>query len=382
MHYQDPQISKLISGHAKGTLNGSEQKELDNWLKDDANRQVFEKALKKEEILAKSFEYDHYQTEMVWDRIDKKLFGKNIYLQWAKYAAAIIIPLILGLGIFLLSDTDQPEYAQETILPVVKKATLFLSDGSTQALDENTITTILEGDGQVVGVDSSNTLAYVGVKTKELIYNTLKVPYGGEYNLKLSDGTKVWLNSGSELRYPIDFVGDKREIFLKGEGYFDVAHNSEKPFLVHTDHSVVQVYGTRFNVMSYANDNNEQVTLVEGKVGFSINGKQTLLEPGQQAELNLKNDEVSVKAVDTSYYTGWVDGTMKFKNLSIRELSKRIARWYDVDFFFANTTVAEFGFSGKFDRDCDFELLMDLLERTTNVQIEVKGRTVIVKEIK
>ena len=380
MHYQDPNISKLISGFAKGSLNQKEQEELDIWLKDEQHQHLFKKALHKNEILEKSIMYDTFNKEQIWDNIDKELFSKKIGLNWYKYVAAIALPVLITIGIIYFTDTPQPELTHDVIMPGVNKATLFLSDGSTVVLDDNATNQVVE-NGLVIGVDSLNTLEYIDAEVSREVINTLRIPVGGEYHVKLSDGTIVWLNSDSELRYPVNFVGDKREVYLKGEGFFDVKHDATSPFIVHTDHSDVTVYGTRFNVMSYSDDAVEQVTLVDGKVGVTISQQQTILSPGQQSELNLKSNKLALKDVDTSYYTGWVDGVMKFKNMPLKDLSKRISRWYDVDFYFANSSVAEFGFSGKFDRDCDFNLLMELLERTTNVKIEVNDRTVVVKEV-
>jgi ferric-dicitrate binding protein FerR (iron transport regulator) len=380
MHYQDPNISKLISGFAKGSLNQKEQEELDTWLKNEQHQHLFKKALRKNEILEKSIMYDTFNKEQIWDNIDKELFSKKIGLNWYKYVAAIILPVLITIGIIYITDTPQPELTHDVIMPGVNKATLFLSDGSTVVLDDNVTNQVVE-NGLVIGVDSLNTLEYIDAEVSREVINTLRIPVGGEYHVKLSDGTIVWLNSDSELRYPVNFVGDKREVYLKGEGFFDVKHDATSPFIVHTDHSDVTVYGTRFNVMSYSDDAVEQVTLVDGKVGVTISQQQTILSPGQQSELNLNSNKLALKDVDTSYYTGWVDGVMKFKNMPLKDLSKRISRWYDVDFYFANSSVAEFGFSGKFDRDCDFNLLMELLERTTNVKIEVNDRTVVVKEV-
>ena len=237
-------------------------------------------------------------------------------------------------------------------------------------------------NGQVVGRDSSNTLAYGSFKTNEIIYNTVKIPYGGEYQLQLSDGTRVWLNSGSVLKFPVNFVGKQREVSLKGEAYFEVAHLADKPFIVHTDHSNVKVYGTSFNVMSYADDKVEQVTLLEGSVGVEVNGQQTMIKPGEQAELNTVTEIVELKEVEATLYTSWVDGVFRFKNMPMKELSKKLSRWYDVDFFFANDNVSEFPFTGRIKRDADFEYFMNLIEKTTNVEVSIDGRTVLVKETK
>ena len=161
-----------------------------------------------------------------------------------------------------------------------------------------------------------------------------------------------------------------------------MAHNASSPFIVHTDHSNVKVYGTAFNVMSYEDEEVEQVTLVEGSVGLEVNGQQTMIQPGQQAELNINTTRVELKEVNTALYTSWVDGIFRFKNMSMKEISRKLARWYNVDFFFANNAVSEFPFTGRIKRDVDFEYFMSLIAKTTNVEITIEGRTVLIKEIK
>ncbi|MCU4174199.1 FecR family protein [Carboxylicivirga sp. N1Y90] len=372
--------SKTLWKVYKDTASVDELKQFNQWLKtSDQNKLYFD--LFCEKIEAERQELDNSEIEKSWKQIYYSIAVKKRFNSILKYAAAITLPLILGLSIFYLNNTSQTKTtAHNEILPGVRKATLFLSDGSTIALDVNDSDIVFKENGQVVGKDSLSTLEYIDVGTNELIYNTIKIPYGGEYNLRLSDGTIVWLNAGSELRYPVNFIGNKREVFIKGEGFFDVAHIVSSPFLVHTDYSTVKVYGTEFNVMSYSDDKIEQVTLVDGKVGININGKQTLLKPGEQAEVTPHSSVVAVKKVDTELYTAWTGGELIFENMPLNELAKKLARWYKVDFFFANDGVSQKRFTGIIDKNNDFEFFMSLIEKTTNVKIIVNGRTVLVKE--
>ncbi len=321
--------------------------------------------------------------EKSWKQVYFSIAVKKRFYTIFKYAAAIVLPLMIGLGVLYLTDNSDTEIAQnEEILPGVKKATLFLSDGSALTLEDNESNIVLEEDGILVGKDSSNVLTYANAQTNKVIHNTIKVPTGGEYNLVLSDGTEVWLNADSELKYPVSFWGNNREIHLKGEGFFKVAHDSAKPFIVHSKNSSVKVYGTEFNFMSYREDKLEQITLVEGSVGINIDGQQTMLEPGQQAEIQLASSSLSVKEVDTELYTSWTGGELVFEYMPLNELAKKLSRWYEVDFFFANQTVTQKQFTGVISKDLDFEFFMSLIEKTTNVKITIDNRTVLVQEQK
>ncbi|WP_430815639.1 FecR domain-containing protein [Carboxylicivirga sp. RSCT41] len=374
--------SKILWRVHKEIASPEEQALFNTWrYASSKNKAFFEQFCNK--IEAERTQLTEVEIENSWKQVYYSIAVKKRFYSVFKYAAAITIPLMLGLGILYFSENSQTQMTErEEILPGVKKATLFLSDGSSLSLEDNSTSIVFRENELVIGKDSANVLEYIDVKSNVLIYNTIKVPIGGEYSLKLSDGTNIWLNAGSELRYPVNFVGDRREVFLKGEGYFDVAHNDAKPFLVNTPLSAVKVFGTAFNVMSYEEDKRQEVTLVEGKVGLAVNNKLSLLEPGQQAVFNKASSNVAIREVDTEIYTAWTKGELIFDNMPMDEFAKKIARWYDVDFFFANQRVAQKRFAGSINKNIDFEHFMALLEKTTNVKIIVEGRTVLVKELK
>ncbi|TRX71419.1 FecR family protein [Carboxylicivirga sp. M1479] len=377
-------IYTLIYKQLVHSITDDEQSVVDNWRKQNSRNELLYQRVVDQKSINNSFNvYKSIDTDNAFNKvIAPAAIKRRLLPTFFKYAAAVVIPLLLGLSIWLISEQQQPNATiSELIVPGSNKAMVVLSDGSTVELANESSAIVLEEDGKVVGKDSLHTLSYQHVTADKLIYNTLKIPYGGEYQMVLSDGTKVWLNSGSILKFPVNFISDTREVTLQGEAFFEVAHNADKPFMVHTKHSTTKVYGTSFNVMSYNNDKVEQVTLIEGKVGFSIKGQQTLLLPGQQAELALNNSNVVLKEVDASLYTSWKDGVLKFKNMPIKDLSKKLARWYDVDFYFANAAVGEIGFTGRVEKTTDFKHFMSLIEKTTNVKISINGRTVLVEEI-
>lgn len=371
---------KILWRIHKGIATTEEQQLFNKWFSiNSKNKKYFE--LFCERFEAESSQLSDKEIEKCWKQVYFSIVVKRKMFAILKYAVAIAIPLIIGVGIFFLSNTHQPHIVETAkILPGVKKATLFLSDGSALTLENEQNNLVLKEQGQIVGKDSLNTLKYTNIQTSKVIYNTIKVPIGGEYNLVLGDGTQVWLNSKSELKYPVAFIADKREVYLQGEGFFKVAYNKSRPFCVYSDNSAVSVYGTEFNFMSYSDEKLEQITLVEGKVGVNINGEQRLLEPGQQAEVHVASSTVTVKEVNTELYTSWTGGELIFENMPLHELAKKLSRWYEVDFFFANQNVTQKRFTGIISKKSKFEFFMSLIEKTTNVKITVNHRTVLVQE--
>ncbi|MBI9062591.1 MAG: FecR domain-containing protein [Marinilabiliaceae bacterium] len=379
------QTEDFIVRQLLGNATRDDLQQIQKWRQlSDTNEVLYKKVIKKERIQASFDIYDSINSDIAFAKVIAPAGAiRRLMPAIFKYAAVIVLPLLFALITWLRSDIEHEGIAiNANIVSGGHKATVLLSDGNEVELDKNNSILVLEDDGQVIGKDSLNTLVYHNVETEGLTYNTVKIPNGGEYQLQLSDGTKVWLNSGSVFKFPVGFKGDKREVSLKGEAYFHVAHNVSKPFIVHTDNSRIKVFGTCFNVMCYENDKVEQITLVEGSVGIEVDGKQTLIRPGEQAELSIPTSSVGVREVEVSLYTSWVEGVFKFKNMPINELSKKLARWYDVDFYFANDAVSEFPFTGRVNRNADFEYFMALIEKTTNVEVTVEGRTVLVKEKK
>ena len=342
-------IKRLIFKQLIGEASEDECSLIQQWREaNDNNEGIYQRIINEKRIKYSYSVYQKLDVESAFRRVLKP--KAKLYKLWPsilKYAVAILIPLFIIVGVWLVLDQNQEEIVRnKEILPGCQKATIVLSDGSTLELGDSTINSIID-KGLETGRSSTKMLTYFMIETDELIYNTIRVPNGGEYLLELSDGTKVRLNSGSELKFPVNFKGDQREVTLKGEAYFNVSHDDSKPFIVNAIHSSVKVYGTSFNVMSYEEENIEQITLVEGSIGVEFKGQQTIIEPGQQTNYNVISGVVEVKEVNTDLYTSWVDGVFRFKNMPMREIAKKLSRWYDVEFFFANDAVSEFPFTGS-----------------------------------
>ena len=210
--------------------------------------------------------------------------------------------------------------------------------------------------------------------TEEQVWHTLKVPARADYFVKLSDGTKVWLNCDSELKFPVDFTKDNREVFLEGEAYFEVTKAEKWPFIVRTDKMDIRVTGTRFNVKSYASELLVQTTLVEGCVLVN----QVKLNPSQQFLLDKSSGETEVKVVDTELYTGWTEGMFVFQSQRLEDVMNGLAKWYDVTVIYKDTEVKEMRFSGNFGRYDTIDDVLDILRKLEKVNFNRDNRTIII----
>ena len=197
----------------------------------------------------------------------------------------------------------------------------------------------------------------------------------------MSDGSKVWLNSDSRLRFPSPFSGDKRTVFLEGEAYFEVAHDTQKPFVVSTEDMSIRVLGTKFNVKAYAEDEAVYTTLVSGSV--RTNNKQstysTLLSPNEQCIYYPGNNRKETRKIDPQTFLGWVQGRFIFENETLEEILKQLGRWYDTEIFYQNPRVAKYRFTGNVDRFDQISTLLHMIEKTYPVSFTINGRTIVVK---
>jgi transmembrane sensor len=329
---------------------------------------------------------EHLVSQQITRTLYSKLsFRKEVKLKRFYWIAAASILLISGFFVYngLNSKTrKQTSYANTTkpvkIVPGSNKATLTLANGSNVVLDDtkkglistqSNITINKKADGQVVYQKGTTT------NTNVALINTMTTPRGGQYQLTLSDGTKVWLNAETSLKYPVVFNGNERVVELSGEAYFEVAHDQSKPFKVRSNGQEVQVLGTHFNVNAYRDEQTIQTTLLQGSVKLSSKGNQVMLKPGEQASLS--NTGFDVKEVDATDAIAWKNGYFLFRKESIQTVMKKVARWYDVEIEYRGS-VNEKKLGGSVSR---FEKITDLLstiELTESVHFKIEGRRVIV----
>jgi ferric-dicitrate binding protein FerR (iron transport regulator) len=307
-----------------------------------------------------------------------------LYKRWAfRVAAAAIFILLAGGTIWLVNTKKEvPVVASKPgpavdIKPGSDKAILTLADGRQLILDTLANGAVADQAGTTV-IKQGGQLLYNQVKGSEVVYNTIKVPRGGQYQLILADGSKVWLNAESSLRFPNVFSGNERKVELTGEGYFEVAHNAGKPFHVQVNDMDIKVLGTHFNINSYNNEPSFKVTLLEGRVMVKKGEKFIYLNPGQQAVTTSTGNDLSIQNnVDVDEVVAWKNGKFSFNSSDIETIMRQAARWYDVDVVYESKTDETF--SGSPSRFENISQLLKILEATGKVQFQIKGKQVIVK---
>lgn len=326
-------------------------------------------------------DYEHFleitPTVQAWDRLEKEItVNKGLHRRlWAVGAVAAICTLVLGTFIFLKSGSaGKPELL---LVDVHKQALVALIVGeggdSLDLRDERRIRLQLE---YVRNID--NTLIYdtVNLAGHNEEWHTLKVGKGGEYRLVLSDGTVVWLNAGSSLRYPVGFNGECRMVELQGEGFFQVVRKEEKPFVVKTGKVRVEVLGTVFNVMNYADDPYMQVTLASGKVRVDAGEHKVILNPDEQAQI--AESGINVRKVEARYYTSWTENRFLFEEEPLEMIVRKLARWYNLEYEFTDPELKRSCFTGALPKYEDISKAFELLEMTTNVRFIMNRQTITI----
>jgi transmembrane sensor len=323
--------------------------------------------------------------KQVLDRIDMPKKQRStpgiIIMKWAATAAVLLL-LFTGTYYFTANNTSKEvEMAKaapsiDVPAPTSTKATLRLADGTEVNLD-NAKNGSLASQGQVQIIKMADgQIAYEG-KGNEILYNTLINPRGSKVvAVSLSDGTKVWLNAESTLHYPTAFAGNERKVEISGEAYFEVAHNAQKPFYVTKGGMEIKVLGTHFNVNTYDDGSPASVTLLEGSVKVSNDGKQSMLIPGQQARMNGANISI-VDNVDMDQVLAWKNGKFQFgENTSIETIMNQVARWYNVQVEYKGTVNQHFW--GSMSRDVNVSQVLHKIESTGGVKFRIQGNKVLV----
>ena len=297
---------------------------------------------------------------------------------WQSTAAAILILLTAGIYYYQTSSkpiivkTKIPRFKND-VAPGNNKAILTLDDGSKIDLDDAK-TGILASESNIdIKKTGVGQLEYTaGTQTvKTVKYNILSTPLGGEYQLVLPDGSKVWLNSGSTLRFPTAFIGSERIVELKGEAYFDIAKNPKMPFLVRTNNAMdIKVLGTQFNVMAYDDEKNINTTLIEGSVEVLKESGKTTLKPGQEAILNKRSGNIKVASADLEQAIAW-------NNENIESIMRKVSRWYNVDIVYQGNLNNK-DFVGTISRNKNVSELLKMLELTGAIHFSIDGRRITV----
>lgn len=377
-------------------LSEAEERQLEDWMRVDVRRREYVENAQKEWMepgeenvpdlprLIERFDRFTAQATSVRRAGYKRDFVRLKIRLF--YAAAVLIPFCIVLLLVRFNKEDVQtilavQHAPEVILPVCSQASITLSDGQRLVLDGN-VDSLHCMQGGLKIHQQAGTISYEARKdVQEERFNLIDIPRGGEYCLELSDGTRVWLNSSSTLRYPENFVRKERIVELSGEAYFEVAKNDSKPFIVRTEQQDIRVYGTAFNVYAYAGEKIQHTTLKEGKVSVYRGGKEYFLHPGQQARIDTLSSHIVIKEVRPEQYCSWFTGKIPLENERLEDILLRISRWYNVDFIFTDNQLKDFHFSGDLERYADFSEILRLIQMTTSVEFIIQGRKVVVQSL-
>ena len=371
-------LIQYLSLWLKGKATKEQQQEIMRWLaEDEEHRRMYHQAC---ELFYKL----NYASQ--WDKIDTRKAIKNIRKslvrrpRWGYRLAGIAALILICLGITLFMKTGnqivpEPLNVAEEVKSGEMKAMLTLANGQKVELNSGNKIDVDLGFGRAVE-DSLSGLVY---QLKDTItvpreFHTLSVPRAGEYIMVLSDGSKVWLNSETEMKFPVRFDADKREVFLTGEAYFEVVKDPARPFIVSTPQTKTTVLGTSFNVMAYQDETHTEITLVTGAVRVNAGTKQCQIVPGQQVAVG--GGSFEVRQVNTAFCTSWKDGLFDFDQMTLDELCVKLSRWYDVEFFFVNPGSAKKRFTGAIKRNRSLQFMLDFIQKTSGVRFEVRGKTI------
>ena len=349
MKFPSDHINRLLLEKLTGTIDPGDDAELEQLIRDDENVFRLWKQMKEQledaEKTGFSMEPD---VEKSWQTLHPQLqrtAAKRLSVFKKVTIAAAMVSVIL-IGVYYLSEKNTPA-------PQALKSSLKIPEGHVILLAANNDTIDLEvAASQSIQVDdvtihaTRGQLMYTPGKTKSASLNTLSVPATASYKILLSDGTEVWMNSETRLRFPFSFTGQTREVYVDGEAYFKVAKNTSRPFLVHARETVIRVLGTRFNVNTY-NGINTKTSLIEGRVAATTRDKLVDLKPGLEATYNPLRKDYHIETFDESEVLSWMKGVYYFHNTSLTDLSKLISRWYNVPVKFENPALQFKTFSGE-----------------------------------
>nr|WP_306450328.1 FecR domain-containing protein [Odoribacter splanchnicus] len=382
--YDIGRVVDLIFEYWLGRMKDSELEEyrhmkettgLDKYAREFEDREWIKNALEEPDI---------FETDKAYRRFWSMTAGKRSIgrLRW-RWVASLLIPLLVGGGVGLFVWWQPASIPLSEEIGIVKpKAVVTLANGEKINLGEEVApiaekdgTRIQYHDGQLVYSSQSQTAK------PQVLYNELTVPRGGEYSLVLGDGTRVWLNAGSKLKYPVRFNGSQRRVFLSGEAYFAVERDTAHPFIVSGSSGEIRVLGTEFNIRDYEDEERVVITLVKGAVSYTgknLKQGEIVMKPGEQVRAGRRGEKPELLQVNPKEFISWKDGIYFFNKESLEEMMKTVGRNYDVEVFFNGEALKKLRFSGQLKKYERVEEFLQFIETGGDVTFIVKDRTITV----
>ncbi len=395
MSFNLPRLQYLLEQYTNNVCTEAERQELMSLIKQSCYEEEIKKFLAQKiaQGLPGNTESHPKLSSKKADILFKKIIDGQkkkplkVMRLWRFAAAAVVIGMTGTLSYFLLHQSKdhqitasikQPQpHLVNDVLPGKKGAILTLSNGQQIILDSAAngklatqgSTAILNKNGEIVYDVKGNI-------SKEILYNTMTTPRGRQYQLVLSDGTKVWLNSASSIRYPAAFAGNTRSVTISGEAYFEVAKDQHSPFVVNVNNMQVKVMGTHFNINAYDDEESVNTTLLEGSVKISAAGDEKILVPGQQSKFYKTGHLQLVKNADLEEAVAWKNGVFHFNKADIQSVMRQIGRWYDLEINYEGE-IPKDRFGGKLPMDAKVSQILGALEQT-QVHFRIEGKKIVV----
>lgn len=380
LEYDNNYIRRLIQLDLVGGLSPEEKGKLEDWINESEEHRLLFCKIKKQLSINEIRNYLQTDVEDAWKKVREKTFGAPAVrprrvLKWLKYAA-VVIPVSLSLSLWY-AWKEKMENKQATVARL--SPVLTLDNGEKYQLDPEEQTEIYV-DEEVKAYQAGGGLIYdTTARQEENKYNRIEVPRGSEYWIVLPDGTRVWLNAATELKYPVAFHAKERRVYLKGEAYFEVAPDKNRPFYVETEEVKIRVLGTVFDVNTHYT-RGVRTVLVEGAVALEWGDqKEIRMKPGELADFDRTTTEVTLKEVDVTSYISWKEGYFVFEDEPLEEIMHTLSLWYDKEFLFVGKRSRALHFSGHIKRYERIETILSAITDMTGVEFRMNGQIILIR---
>lgn len=389
----DNQIKSLLRSYADDNISQEDFQLLVSYFRLSGNDEAILTAMDEiwRNLDEKDIVYFEEAKNDIYERLTERTAGTgNVRIRnlrpWYRYAAAAIL-LLAGIATFYLikspsNNTIAKRYKND-VKPGFEQATLTLANGNVVNLGKSAGLPVIQEHGVSIQKAADGVLLYSyksssGSSDTDTTENIIRTPRGGQFQVVLSDGSHVWLNTASSLTFPVKFNATHRTVKLTGEAYFEVAKNAKSPFLVVTANQQVKVLGTHFDINAYADEPETRTTLLEGKVNVITRSKSIIIKPGEQAVLGKSNMEV--KPADVEEIMAWKNGLFLYNQQSLETIMRQVSRWYNVDVVFEDEDIKGQLFSGALSRFKNISEILEVLETTGSVHFKIEGRRVTVMQ--
>lgn len=378
--------AEIILQYMRKELNDVQEQQLFEWLDGDAeNKAFFDKIVTEEGLREELSFFAETNKVAAWNEFEESIESEESTRTWKwmaafKYIAAAAILMLVCFTIFFAEkeipkNLNNASYKND-VKPGENKAILTLANGKEISLDEAANGTLAKEDNVIISKNAAGQVVYdqdASANIKSNAYNTITTPRAGDYMLLLPDGTRVWLNAASSIRFPVSFAADERKVVLKGEAYFEVFKNKVAPFKVMVDETEIKVLGTHFNVMAYPDEPAIKTTLIEGSVKVSKNKLEAILKPGQQVVIG---DDIKVSPGSTEA-VAWKDGFTTFKDADLETIMRSVSRWYDIEVRYQGQLKQKL-FTGSVSRGANLSEVLNSLQYLGGVHFKIEGKLVTI----